>query len=351
MPKRLTFEEVNNFVETKTEGRCKILSSEYKNVETPLLLRCSCGKTFKRTFHKLRSSELIECPECCKKRKSEKYRLSLNQVKEKISGLGCEYVSGTYKNNQSVLLIRCSCGNTFKKSLAKLSTGQNRCPDCGKKALAASKTLYSLEDVETELQKRGYTLLSPEEYRNCESTVLCSCKNGHTFHIKFSSFIAGHAGCKKCANEALKGNNHWNYKGGESEVIDDLRKSLLVWKKAIFAIYEGKSAITGQKNKSLVIHHLKPFMEIVREACESLNLPLNRKIKHYTERQYSELKSLVLKGHKPEMGIPLERAIHDKFHEKYGNTGNTSKQFDEFLRKNYKVSLAEVQRFNFSPKG
>lgn len=130
MPRKKSFEEVKQSIEASCNDGTILLSEEYNGRKSPLLFKCSCGRTFIRTYDKFISGA-HNCPECRKKTLAQRYRFSLEDVKRLISESGCEYLDGEYKNNQSVLTIRCSCGAVFKKKFLKFRDGQNRCPKCG----------------------------------------------------------------------------------------------------------------------------------------------------------------------------------------------------------------------------
>lgn len=130
MPTRLSYEEVKQSIESMNTHGTILLSTDYENNRTPLLFKCGCGRTFERSYYKFMNGTFT-CAECRKQLLAEKYKFSLDDVRKIISESGCEYISGDYKNNQSVLTIRCSCGNVFEKTLLKFRSGQNRCPECG----------------------------------------------------------------------------------------------------------------------------------------------------------------------------------------------------------------------------
>lgn len=46
MGKKKTIEEVINLVNIKSNGKVKVLSTEYINSNTPIKLLCECGNTF-----------------------------------------------------------------------------------------------------------------------------------------------------------------------------------------------------------------------------------------------------------------------------------------------------------------
>ncbi len=330
--KKITYEYVKNYIAEMSNGECDLISTEYINCSSPLTLKCKCGNIFYKSFDKLKNGFFV-CKDCLNKIRSEKYRKDFKSVVEYINNTGCEYVSGDYINSNSLLTIRCKCGNLFKKNYNHFKRGQQQCPKCGAESSRQSKFKYNIESVREILSKKGYTLLD-DEYVNCTVPLKCVCSRGHEVNIIFNQFLAGCSGCSICAYINNSGENSILYKGGESEVLEDLRKSLKEWKLSIMKKYNYRCCLTNSR-RDLVVHHLKPFKKIVEECCHELNLPLHRKFKDYTVEEHKSIKLLVLKKHTEDIGIVLQRKVHSKFHRIYGVKNNTIEQFNEFIKKYY----------------
>lgn len=337
MPQKFDYNYIKNYIEENSNTI--LLSKEYNGYKFPLKLQCECGKIFEKSFRQLTTSKVFYCEECRKNKISEKYRLSIEEVKDIIEKHGCEWIDGEYKNSNSKLLLKCYCGNIFEKDLSHFKRQPN-CPMCGNENLRKSKIKYSKEMVSEKIREKGYTIIG--KYIDARTPFKCKCLKGHEFNIIFSYFLQGHSGCKECANESISGKNNWNYKGGESEVIDKLRKSIKEWKKNVLYSFNYKCPIT-ELNKDLVIHHLYAFSNIVKDSCEHLNLPLLNKINDYNDGEYNLLEQEVIKRHNLNNGIVLNRDIHNKFHSIYGKGNNTPEQFNEFLKNNYNLDLEFIQ--------
>lgn len=331
MPKKKTYEEIKKNIEKISNGNCELLSKEYKNSSTKLLFKCKCGRTFERTYSKFTVNKPM-CPKCSYDEFSKKLSLDEEYVKSQIEKKGCKWIGGKYKNSSSKLIIKCNCGNIFIKSYHHFVRGQNRCPKCGKDIFIKSKLKYDINKAKEIFMNKGYELLE-DNYINCTTPMKAKCKKGHIFYAKLINMTQGCAGCKKCANENMKGKNHYNYKGGESEVLDYFRKNIKFWKVEVMKKYKNRCALTNSK-EDCVIHHIKSFNTIIKESCDELNIPLKRKIKDYDDETFEKLKQKVFSKHTIENGILLQRKVHNKFHEIYGKGNNTKEQFDEFI-KNY----------------
>lgn len=342
MPQRLTIEYVKSFIKDKTNGMCEILDSSYTNSSTPLTVQCKCGNIFKRDFHHIQRGQLY-CNECKNNLESCQRRKSIEDVIKDINRTGCTYVSGKYVNNNSILKIRCRCGNIFEKRAIKFFSGQDRCPECGNKNISLSKIKYTSNDVEQIISKSGYKMLNKNEYIDTAHKFKCICSKGHEFYLNFGAYLNGKSGCKKCANAMMSGSNHWNYKGGSSEVIDLLRKSLIPWKNEIKSLYGEKCAISKESVKRLDVHHIDNFLDILESCSKELNIDIKDKLSDYDNySQYEILKNALIEKHNSHIGILISHSIHAKFHNAYLGNRTTRKQFDEFIYSNYGVRLNEI---------
>lgn len=335
-----TIEEIREYVKNASGGNCELLSKEYRDKKTPLLLKCSCGNTFERKWENF-SKSIMRCKECANKERSEKYRLNIEDVIKNINSTGCTYISGDYTNYKSLLEIKCKCGNIFKKKYCDFAKGQQRCVECGFKNLSKSKTKYNLEIVSEIVSKDGYTILE-DEYLGSHSKMRCVCSKGHEFNLVFSQYLQGCSGCQKCSWKKNSGKGHVFYKNGESKVTDALRNSVDGWRNNLLQIYKNKCPITGSGD--VVTHHLYPFAKILKECSSKTGVPVLKRIGDYAEYEnFAKLKESVVEYHwKHDIGIVISKELHDLFHNEYGDKDNTTEQFDEFLKEKYNINLKDV---------
>ena len=344
MPKKLTIEYVKEFVREKTNGECEILSESYINNSTPLQIRCKCGKVFERNFNKLKERTIM-CIDCSKKVSSARQRNNINKIAQIINSTGCEYISGEYKNNCSALTIKCKCGNVFTKSYAKFSTGQNRCPMCGKKILKESKIKYDINFVKNEIAKKGYQMVDEKEYKDNVTPFKCICKRGRTVNIKFLYFLKNQSGCSKCAIIDSRNSANYHYKGGKCSVSDSLRDVTNSWKKGIKKSYGNACAITGEKPERLAVHHLYSYNKLLEKASENTGIPVLEKLSDYNnQNDFYILKDELKRINDSQEGIPMLRKIHNEFHSEYGKQNNTPEQFNQFLIDHYNTDLEKIRK-------
>lgn len=187
MTKRLGYDEVKKFVEENSD--CKLLSIEYKNIDSKLKFKCVCGSEFETTFYKFKSRNKRSCNKCGRHRLAESKKLPYEQVKQFIeveSNSNCKLLSKEYKNAQEKLEIQCECGSIFWTKFNHFKDSfQRQCPQCGYERTAISKRL-SQDHVRKYIESYGCKLLG--EYKNTDTNIRIQCKCGNEFDTLFVMF-------------------------------------------------------------------------------------------------------------------------------------------------------------------
>ena len=122
--KRVSYTEVKNFIE---QYGCKLLSTEYVNNCTDLLIQCSCGNTFYRTFANFKHGSHT-CRNCTNNRLRNMFRTPQDDVYEYVKSIGLSCLSD-YVNSHEPLTLLCSEGHKFKRSYSVLKSS-HECPIC-----------------------------------------------------------------------------------------------------------------------------------------------------------------------------------------------------------------------------
>lgn len=345
MGKRLSKENVVEEIKKKIDDDYELLDFDYKNYETNICIKHKCGNIIERKFKIIKDSKHIICDKCQNKHPRNIHsgiKYDLNEVKKYLISIGCEYLDGEYINNKSILHIKCHCGiNDYYRSFKDIKRGRINCKVCAKEKVLLTLTKHSVDDIEKDIKKNGYQIIDKSKYVNAYVGLPCRCSNGHTFDLYYSDYLCRGRGCRKCGILNNSGENHWNYKGGESEVMDALRKSLVNWKKDVLAYYGFECAIRKTKG-DIVVHHLYSFSDLLKDALSICNLELLNKVSDYKDGEFDLLKSTLLSLHKRENGIAISKDIHNEFHSIYGKGNNTYEQFSNFLKDSYHLCLDEI---------
>lgn len=188
--KKLTYKEVKKIINSVG---FKLISNEYIGASNPLIIRCSKGHEFKRSFSKFRYNPT--CPHCKKTRK-----LTLKEIQFEIGKYGYELLANKYKNNQTPLKMKCPNGHIINMTYGNFQQGR-RCKCDPNKGHGGKKKL-EYDFVKNYIESEGYVLLT-DEYINTGTKMLMSCDENHEFLMDFSHFKHGRR-CPIC--NSSKGN-------------------------------------------------------------------------------------------------------------------------------------------------
>jgi len=156
---RLEYINVKNRIE---DFSFKWLSGEYINAFSILELQCPEGHIFKKRFNDFQQGH--RCLECFNKRRSIIQRASLIDVMQYIKDRNYVWLSGKYKNNSSILELKCPEGHIFKMYFRRFKNQNCGCPECAlvkgwskpeKEIAEYVKTIYSgtiLENDRTQVK-------------------------------------------------------------------------------------------------------------------------------------------------------------------------------------------------------
>ena len=98
MARKKTYDEVKEYI---SEHNCELLSKEYKNSNTKLDVKCSCGNIFQVDFNTFKKGQQ-QCKKCGMKIRSKKRLESINSKTEYYS---YEKIKNLIEDNFTVKLI------------------------------------------------------------------------------------------------------------------------------------------------------------------------------------------------------------------------------------------------------
>lgn len=184
----------------------ELLDSEWVNSKTPMRFRCECGNTFVTDWNHFQQGR-THCTECAKRAQYNEKRLSEEDILARIAQRSdSEWVSGEYKNQNSVLTLRCSCGNLFPVSCQVLFYSRTflKCPTCSSK-LRSDMLKMSIEDIAKYSADHGAQLISTE-YVGAREPLLFQCSCGRTYKCSWNEFYSSHQHrCSYCGKRVSKG--------------------------------------------------------------------------------------------------------------------------------------------------
>lgn len=194
--RKLTYQEVKEYIENLG---CKLLSTEYKNTTTPLIIQCECGQIFERKFKVLQKSPICKCKKCTQEYLTKGMMKSFNEILFEVQEKGYKILvtENEYKGINKKYNFICPRGHEKSMYLSDLLAG-HECKICATEKVM-DKLRLSYEDVKEVFEKEGYKLLS-QSYKNSSEKLIVECPNGHiTDTMTYGNFKKG-ARCLKCYN-------------------------------------------------------------------------------------------------------------------------------------------------------
>lgn len=268
-----------------------------------------------------------------------------------------------YTQNIDAIVHKDCCRKCSHKKLKESNLLQYGVDNPMKVKEISTKSKISLktpiEDVRQGYRDMNFTpLFTDEEYynsswNNYDSRKLkCYC-NKHPNIIQYKEYnrILEGWGCKYCRDENNKGENHWNWHGGEASIIHYLRhcQEMKYWKYDSLKANRFSCYLTYDIGDSLEIHHQKiSFNEIVKQSFKELNIEYRDFVTDYTDEELRKIKTKILQLHyKVGYGIPLRKDIHQLFHKIYGFKDNNIEQFYEFCSTYWYGDLNKLTKDNY----
>ncbi len=207
--KKLSYEYVKNFIEFESDSGCKLLSNDYKDINSKLEMQCNCGEIFFASFAKFKDRNKRHCKSCSTKIKRELWVFDYEYVKKYIeveSNSGCKLLSDTYINAQSELEIQCKCGNVFRTTFncfKNKNPPQQQCPNCGR-SKPHINLRYSYEYVKNFIENNTNCSLISTEYAGINDNLDFLCECGNKFTSTFHNLtVMKTAQCKDCFRKSL----------------------------------------------------------------------------------------------------------------------------------------------------
>lgn len=155
--RKIDIQQVKEYLD---QQRYTLLSKEYRNAKTKMLIRCEQGHEYKTTWDII--SREHRCPYC-----TGKMVRTYQEIKKHIEQQKCTLLSKEYKNNTTKLKIKCPQGHQYYASWNTFQRGC-RCPKCneskGEKRIAEALTSLSLPFTRQHKIGKGRTALRLDFY-------------------------------------------------------------------------------------------------------------------------------------------------------------------------------------------
>lgn len=175
------------------ENGCKLIN-EPENNQSPMMLKCSCGRIFTTTYARVKQFHKTKCDVCTGRKLDKQY------VEEYLVQHGATLMSD-YKITNGKIKIKCHCGNIFETTFSKVKNRNKfRCNKC---TIGRDNSMYlTIEEVDDVLRKNKIERLS--EYIDSSKKMTLRCRCGKIFKRSFNKIQNGQIVCNTCSKHTSK---------------------------------------------------------------------------------------------------------------------------------------------------
>jgi hypothetical protein len=91
--------------------------------------------------------------------------------------------------------------------------------------------------------------------------------------------------------------------------------------------------VSGRLSKKLHVHHAnKGFYHILSEIMHFMVIPYDAPVRKISKNKLESIKRVFWLKHKSAKGVPMLPSLHREFHKRYGVTGTTMGQLEDFKK-------------------
>lgn len=300
--KKLSYEYVKSVIEEKG---CTLLSENYINSKSKLLIRCKCGNEFKASYEAMRDYKK-GCNTCARKRMGT--RLTIKILRDRLKDKPCKVISDYYVDDRTKLIFQCNCGNLFERE-PRVVIHQNSylCLECAYESGLKHRRKTHKEFLEEVEKLTGDEYMVISEYKGAHykvkmvhNSTLC---DNYEFEIHPTSFLKG-TRCHKCDVIKKTGEGHPRYNPNLTDEDRLVRRDVLEvirWRNAVYERNKYTCQSCFRRSTELNAHHLNSWNT------------------HPNER------------FKLDNGVTLCEECHTDFHKKFGYGNNTKNQFHRYI--------------------
>jgi len=201
MAKKLSYEEIINFIEGENGNGCKLISEEYKGNRYDLEIQCKCGENFETTIAHFKRENKRQCNKCGNKLTKESLSYSYEYIKKYIEDNSyCKLLimKNEYINTSiTELKLKCKCGNTFQTLWGNFTRGKQQCNNCGTRK--SHEQFCNEIDI---IHNGEYEVLS-NYITNKEDIIIKHKICGHVYPTTPDNILQGRR-CPKCFKKERK---------------------------------------------------------------------------------------------------------------------------------------------------
>lgn len=217
------YEEVSNYI--KSVG-CELLSEEYINCDSDLLIRCSCGDIFEKSYYQFKNRNIDKCRKCLMEEGRIGYDYDfVNTYINKNSK--CKLISKSYTKNNELLDLICGCGSFFKTRFSDFKKkNKKQCNECSLEN-AKSLTTHTYDYVREYIENNSNCKINQDSYEGTFSDLNLKCGCGNLFTTSFNNFKNGKDKCSECTSDYLSRKFSFSYQYVSNYIKEKTKFELL----------------------------------------------------------------------------------------------------------------------------
>ena len=221
--------------------------------------RCSCGNESTITF-----SSFQQGHRCSKCGGNEKH--TYEDVRQYFLDHYCELLETFYKDANTKMRYRCSCGNIAYIRFNVFQRGQ-RCKECGNKK-TSEKLTRTQEDAEKIFRDGGCIMKG--KYIGDKFPVEYICECGNKDKISLNNFKKGRR-CKQCGIKKRTGENHHNW-NSDRDFVNKSKNYRIQRTKKLEKLMEKHPNFKNVNPNNYVIDHINPVYAFLEHEIYDYNL-------------------------------------------------------------------------------
>jgi len=178
---------------------------DYIKATVKVLIGCKKhGDWLVAPFHPLNGRR---CPKCKLDKLSNAFRTPLEELqKRSLETHGDKYtflnIEAEYKNNESLISIKCEVHGLFRKSMNHFLNRSQGCPDC---YTESEKEVWNKRSKETyfencQVLNRGNISLDKFQYVDCKTKGVATCSLHGDFEVTPDALKHSKSGCPSCSH-------------------------------------------------------------------------------------------------------------------------------------------------------
>lgn len=192
--KKKTLQDIQEWIKEQGSSTV-IISNEYKNNKSPIIMKCECGEVFTSFWNRMSNTNKCRCNKCGEIERTKR-RYSVKEVEEELNKYGYHLISNDFNNIHSIEIMD-NDGYLYRSNLNRIRTHSfpMKFTIANPYLLDNLKNYIKLSNIDVEILSIDK---NATDTKHCLLTLKCSC--GNIFTAVLDSFLWQNQNrCSKCS--------------------------------------------------------------------------------------------------------------------------------------------------------